>query len=414
MSLNLSRAAGALVVLSALVGAGSAVQAQTILTAVESRKTGPGVEPRNSPSSSLAGQLVSTTFGGADSRALTDFGINKVYSRGTATHRQYATSNWLDSYTVAGTPGSTVNVSFNFAVDGNINVNSYGDGPNSETRANFSVYALTGSNWSLGGESQNPGDNGGFLFTPLVGGDQYVQVHLKTTTVDPLNRFIQFSPTYFEGFKRFNAVNGQAGTSAGSFKYDEATDTYRLTTRSASGINGSFIESLQIYAPNTFSEIRNGVMITPPTPYSSLPSQRLVSRNNLKNNSVLLDVDRMCPTDFGFCKTGDYPGSNLAISFSVLAGSSFTLLSSLHSMDLYDEGTVDFFNTAKMTGASVSPGATLTSQSGALMQLAGGSYGYAAVLASVPEPDSWAMLIAGFGLTGAALRRRRALPRLMR
>ena len=26
----------------------------------------------------------------------------------------------------------------------------------------------------------------------------------------------------------------------------------------------------------------------------------------------------------------------------------------------------------------------------------------------VPEPQSWAMLIAGFGLTGAAMRRRRA------
>jgi hypothetical protein len=30
------------------------------------------------------------------------------------------------------------------------------------------------------------------------------------------------------------------------------------------------------------------------------------------------------------------------------------------------------------------------------------------VLPGVPEPASWAMLIAGFGLTGAAMRRRRA------
>jgi hypothetical protein len=27
----------------------------------------------------------------------------------------------------------------------------------------------------------------------------------------------------------------------------------------------------------------------------------------------------------------------------------------------------------------------------------------------IPEPGSWAMLIAGFGLTGAAMRRRRAI-----
>lgn len=34
----------------------------------------------------------------------------------------------------------------------------------------------------------------------------------------------------------------------------------------------------------------------------------------------------------------------------------------------------------------------------------------AVVVGGVPEPASWAMLIAGFGLTGAALRRRRAVP----
>jgi hypothetical protein len=35
--------------------------------------------------------------------------------------------------------------------------------------------------------------------------------------------------------------------------------------------------------------------------------------------------------------------------------------------------------------------------------------GFAVTTGSVPEPASWAMLIAGFGLTGAMLRRRRAL-----
>ncbi len=38
-----------------------------------------------------------------------------------------------------------------------------------------------------------------------------------------------------------------------------------------------------------------------------------------------------------------------------------------------------------------------------LVYLAGG-------IAAIPEPASWAMLIAGFGLTGAALRRRRTVP----
>jgi hypothetical protein len=35
-----------------------------------------------------------------------------------------------------------------------------------------------------------------------------------------------------------------------------------------------------------------------------------------------------------------------------------------------------------------------------------GSNGFAG---RVPEPASWALLVAGFGLTGAAIRRRRAL-----
>jgi PEP-CTERM motif len=36
-----------------------------------------------------------------------------------------------------------------------------------------------------------------------------------------------------------------------------------------------------------------------------------------------------------------------------------------------------------------------------------GNYNYAFKVAGVPEPQSWAMLIAGFGLVGATLRRRR-------
>jgi hypothetical protein len=39
-----------------------------------------------------------------------------------------------------------------------------------------------------------------------------------------------------------------------------------------------------------------------------------------------------------------------------------------------------------------------------------GEFGRGALtISTVPEPDSWALLIAGFGLTGATLRRRRAI-----
>ncbi|QMW24505.1 PEPxxWA-CTERM sorting domain-containing protein [Sandaracinobacteroides saxicola] len=37
-----------------------------------------------------------------------------------------------------------------------------------------------------------------------------------------------------------------------------------------------------------------------------------------------------------------------------------------------------------------------------------GTFGYTDITAGVPEPATWALFIAGFGLTGVALRRRPA------
>lgn len=96
------RAASAVLLSVALAGAGSAARAQQILTAIESRDPGPGVEPKDAQLGNVAGQQLGTTFGGADTRALTDYGVNKIYAQGNSEVRQYATSNWLDTYTVGG------------------------------------------------------------------------------------------------------------------------------------------------------------------------------------------------------------------------------------------------------------------------------------------------------------------------
>ncbi|WP_293680143.1 PEPxxWA-CTERM sorting domain-containing protein, partial [uncultured Phenylobacterium sp.] len=63
--------------------------------------------------------------------------------------------------------------------------------------------------------------------------------------------------------------------------------------------------------------------------------------------------------------------------------------------------TMDFSQTATFGITPDDPGVKFTSASGALL-------GSAQTMAAVPEPGTWALMIAGFGLAGAGLRRRRA------
>ena len=67
--------------------------------------------------------------------------------------------------------------------------------------------------------------------------------------------------------------------------------------------------------------------------------------------------------------------------------------------------TLDYLNTGSISIGKVA-GVFFTSDSGVFLTKAGGGVG------GVPEPASWAMLIAGFGLVGTAARRRRDLPRV--
>ncbi len=64
------------------------------------------------------------------------------------------------------------------------------------------------------------------------------------------------------------------------------------------------------------------------------------------------------------------------------------------------EGNCDFGNTAAVQFGDLPEGLSFTSQSGQFLTDLGGG-------GAVPEPSTWAMLIAGFGLVGATMRKRR-------
>jgi len=95
---------------------------------------------------------------------------------------------------------------------------------------------------------------------------------------------------------------------------------------------------------------------------------------------------------------GSYAGNSRAISFTLSDGSVF-------STNLPNtSATLAFFG---FTSTGPITSITVNNQVGGsqVFDVTAFSIGSAA---AIPEPQSWALLIAGFGLTGAAMRRRRA------
>lgn len=378
---------GAAVLGGALSISAPATAQRQVLSAIESERMTDAAKDKQV--SAAPGALVATGYGGADVRARSDFGMNKIKAAGTAAFETYASSAWLDTFKVSGAAGSTVTVSFNFKVDGLANFAS-----SSGAGFNFNVFALRGDNWAMSGHN----DTRTSWFSPIAGGTDYESLVLSQTVA---GRVTQAEMRDFDGFYNYGNNAGQPGAFNSHVTYVEFGDYFRVRTP-ATGENGE----TRYYATG-FRTFVNGNPTSPLILYSTNSNTRAQGqiRANFVANYSLLDFAGLCA---GECEAGLYPGDDeLSLSFALAAGSSFTLASWLYADDV-SVGSVDFFNTAKVSGISVSNGATLTSASGALQALPNGGYGYPAALAgAVPEPGTWATMLLGFGVIGFGLRSRR-------
>lgn len=118
----------------------------------------------------------------------------------------------------------------------------------------------------------------------------------------------------------------------------------------------------------------------------------------------LIAADRYCKSADSFCDgTSGAFDRTMEISFTIGVGEAFSVTNALFART---NGQLDLWNTLELTQVIVPQGFSLAVEDGGLLQRRpDGSYG----LPVVPEPSTWAMLIAGFGLVGTVARRRALL-----
>jgi hypothetical protein len=102
------------------------------------------------------------------------------------------------------------------------------------------------------------------------------------------------------------------------------------------------------------------------------------------------------------CIVGGVFDERYTLTFDVMTGEEYFLVGYLNSNT---NGQTSFFNTSRLIEIDLDPNFVLNSEDGGVLtRNASGTYNLA-----VPEPGTWAMLIAGFGLVGAVARRNRQL-----
>lgn len=185
-----------------------------------------------------------------------------------------------------------------------------------------------------------------------------------------------------------------------------ATIVHTTTTPAgAVALTGSTVVDFESFAATEYGAITsNGLTITPDSGHQFIDGAYAGSYNNFGANSLhncycgdsfgALTFDFAAPVaNFGFF----FGASDQSWTLSTFAAGG-TLIDSLAIGPTHGSNAGDFYYT---TGGAIKS-ATLVGGAGDYIFIDNISFGGG----TVPEPASWAMMIAGFGLVGAAMRRR--------
>ena len=309
-----------------------------------------------------SGQIAQQNAGGAINKAVTGIGTNKIFSSGNGTSELNAGSAWMDSYTVNGT--GSVNVHLSFTIDGSSAVGANLGGAGSDANPfdwTYRVVALKGGNWNLGGQGETATAPGSTTLPIRSSGDNYESMLL--TRVAPGNMAV--TNTYQPRFGGSTVWNvGNFGDEPGQFASGIARSGNNVTYYSYQ--NG--IPVRQLFRPTSVTTFDYNTGATISTVQYNGNAALIGAYNSLLAGYPILAQAGLCTLDddTGLCPGLDtYDPTVLNLDFTLQAGEQFTLLSYLSFINLRD-GTFDFYNTAKLSGITLSNGATLTSSSGML------------------------------------------------
>ena len=211
------------------------------------------------------------------------------------------------------------------------------------------------------------------------------------------------SAVTFDAFTTFNGTQG-----AGNFSYGSVDDAITVGSLFAATTNCFISGATCLQAAPNFNVPGVTKSTSPSFQYGSVnvPTDRLLVHPGSSSSNGGVFVTFTAPISAAFLLTAtisvqDINPSGVSAIFRLQSGvapATFFGGSTLSAPgQTYNYGTTGFLNTGDVLSVIILRDGNFSND----------STGVNFTVSQVPEPASWAMLIAGFGLTGAVMRRRR-------